>query len=163
MPELLRVAALVSLCLLGTAAVAQAQPTDHVRLTLLESSARSESRSCALEVVVSKTGGEAILTCERRTSPVSQLAAHRALTTSEASRLHLLASVPAASRSLPQRTGSPAPASVDRGTATVTIARGTHRVVLDVSEGLERLSGDDRQVLRLLREIADELRGAGHR
>lgn len=156
-----RIAALISLCLLGTAAVAQAQPADHVRLTLFESSARSESRSCALEVVVSKTSGEAILTCERRTSPVSQLAAHRTLTTSEAARLHLLASVPAASRR--QGTGSPVPANVDRATATVTITRGTDRVVLDVSEGPERLSGDDQTVLRLLRAIADELRGTGHR
>jgi hypothetical protein len=112
-------------------------------------------------VVVGMAAGEAILTCDRNTSPVSQLSAHRTLTTSEAARLYVLASVPAASR--PQSAGRSAPAGVDRARATITITRGTRRVVLDVSEGPKRLSGNDQQTLRLLREIADELRGPGRR
>ena len=159
--SLLRIVTFVSLCLLGTAADTEAQSPDRVRLSLLEVSPPPNSRSCSLEVVVGDTAGDALLTCDRSTSPVSHLAAHRALTTSEAARLYVLASVPAASR--PQIAGSPAPASVDRARVTITITRGTQRVVLDVSEGPERLSANNQQPLRLLREIADELRGTGRR
>ena len=157
----LPVVAVVSLRLLGAAADVEAQSPDRVQLSLLEASVRTESRSCSLEVVVGTTAGEAILACNRNTPPVSHLGAHRALTTSEAARLYALASGPALTR--PQSTGSSAPASVDRPTATITITRGTQRVVLDVSDGPKGLSANGQQTWRLLREIADELRGTARR
>lgn len=156
MASSLGIGACVSFCLLGGAVHAGAQSSDHVRLTLFETSAPTEARSCTLEVVVGQTAGEAILTCERRVPPVSQLSSHRALTPSEAARLHGLASVPAASR--PPSSLTPLPAIADRARATLTITRGTYRVVLDISEDATRLAPDDQQVLRLLRGIADELR-----
>lgn len=161
MEPFLRIVAFLSLGLAGTTAEAAAQSPEQVRLTLLEGSARTEGRVCTLEVVVAATAGEAILTCHRNTPPVSQLGAHRALTAAEAARLFALASGPAAS--LPQSTGSPEPARVDRAKATVTITRGAARVVLDVTEDMKGLSAQDQQTLRLLREIADDLRGTGRR
>jgi hypothetical protein len=155
----LRIAAFVSIWVLGMAADAGAQAPDQVRLSLFEASARAESRSCTLEVVVNKTAGEAILSCERNTSPVSRLGAHRALTTSEAARLYALASVPASTR--PQGSGSHAPASADGARVTLTINQGNQRVVLDVGQEPNTLSRNDQQTLRILRELADELRGAG--
>jgi len=157
---MLRIAAFVWLGLLGRAADADAQSPGGVRLSLLEASAGAESRSCTLEVVADRTAGEATLSCGRNTPPVSHLAAHRALTTSEAARLYLLAGT-ASSRA--QGSGTPAPARADGDRATITIERGKERVVLDASRGPETLSGNDQQTLRLLREIADELRGAGRR
>jgi hypothetical protein len=157
----LRIAEFVSICLLALAAGAEAQPPDQVRLSLFEASARAESRSCTLEVVVNQATGEAILSCERHTSPVSRLGAHRALTPSEAERLYAIASVPAPTR--PQGAGSRAPASGDGARVTLTIQRGNQRVVLDVGQGLNTLSGNDRQTVRILRELADELKGAGRR
>jgi hypothetical protein len=157
----LRIVAVVALGLLGRAADSQAQSSDQVRLSLLEASAGAESRSCTLEVLVNKTAGDATLSCERNAPPVSHLAAHRALTRSEAARLHTLASAPASSRL--QGSGSPAPASADKARVTITIERGNQRVVLDASQGPGTLSRNDRQILRSLREIADELRGAGRR
>ena len=143
------------------AANVEAQSPDRVRLSLVEASVRSESRSCSLDVVVDTTAGEAILMCTRNTPPVSHLGAHRALTTSEAASLFTLASGPALTR--PQSTGSSTPTRVDRPTATITITRGTQRVVLDVSDGPKGLSANDQQTWRLLREIADELRGTARR
>jgi hypothetical protein len=154
----LRIAAFVSLVLLGRAA-AEAQSPGQVRLSLLEVSAGAASRSCSLEVLVTETTGEATLSCERNTPPVSRLAAHRALTTSEAARLYTLTSAPASSR--PQVAGSPVPASVDGAKVIITIERVSQRVVLDASQGPETLSGNDQQTLRVLREIAGELRAAG--
>ena len=156
----LPVVAFVSLRLLGAANV-EAQFADRVRLSFVEASVRSESRSCSLDVVVDTTAGEAILLCNRNTPPVSHLGAHRALTTSEAASLFTLASGPALTR--PQSTGSSTPTRVDRPTATITITRGTQRVVLDVSDGPKGLSANDQQTWRLLREIADELRGTRRR
>jgi hypothetical protein len=153
--------AVVSLRLLGAAANVDAQSPDRVRLSLLEASVAAESRSCTLEVVVGTNAGEALLTCNRNTPPVSHLGGHRALTTSEAARLYALASGRASTR--PQGTGSAPPAGVDRPTATITITRGTQRVVLDVSDGPKGLSAHDQQTWRLLRDIADELRGTGRR
>lgn len=152
----LGIGACVSFCLLGGAVHAGAQSSDHVRLTLFETSAPTEARSCTLEVVVGQTTGEAILTCERRVPPVSQLSSHRALTPSEAARLYELASVPATSR--PQGSLTPPPANAERARSTLTITRGADRVVLDVSEDATPLAPDDQQVLRLIRAIADELR-----
>jgi len=85
-----RIAAFVSLGLLGRAPDAAAQSPGQVRLSLLEASAGAESRSCTLEVLANKTTGEATLSCERRTPTVSHLAARRALTMSEAARLYTL-------------------------------------------------------------------------
>ena len=153
----LRTVAFVSLVLLGRAADSEAQSPDQVRISFLEASAGTESRSCTLEVLVNKTTGESTLSCERNTPPASHLAAHRALTTSEAARLYTLASTSASSR--PPRSGSPAPASAGGAKVTITIERGNQRVVLDASQGPEALSGNDQQILRLLREIADELKG----
>lgn len=155
------VVAIVSLHLLGGVADVGAQAPDRVRLSLLEASVGTGSRSCSLEVVVSATAGEAILTCSRDTQPVSHLGAYRALTTSEAARLYALASGPALTP--PPSGGSSAPASVERSTATITITRGAQRVVLDVSEGPKGLSANEQQTWRLLREITDELRGTGRR
>jgi hypothetical protein len=132
------------------------QVVDRVRLSLLEASAAAESRACTLEVVVDTTAGEAVLTCHRSTPPVSHLGAHRVLTTAEATRIHALASGMVPSQS--QSAGSAPPPTVDRPTATLTITRGTHRVVLDVSDGPTGLSEDVQQTWRLLRDIADELR-----
>jgi hypothetical protein len=157
----LRIAAFVSLGLLARAADAQIQAPGQIRLSLLEAAAGAESRTCTLEVLVNETTGEATLSCERNTPPVSHLAVHRALTASETARLYPRASAPASSR--PQASGSPAPARVDGAKVIITIERGDQRVVLDASQGPETLSGDDQQVLRVLREIADELRGAGRR
>lgn len=155
-----RIVAFVSLCFLGATAAAGQSP-GQVRLTMLEASARTEARSCTLEVMVGQAAGEAILTCDRHTPPVSHLAAHRALTTSEVSRLYELASVPVASR--PQSSENAAPANIDRAKATITIARGTDRVVLDATDGPNGLSGQEQQIWRLLRGIADDLRGTGRR
>jgi hypothetical protein len=159
--SVLPVVAVVSLRVLGPAADVEAQSPDRVRLSLLEASVPAESRSCTLEVAVDPNAGEAILNCSRKTPPVSHLAAHRALTTSEAARLYALASERASTR--PQSTGSSPPGSVDRPTVTITITRGTQREVLDVSDGPQGLSENDQQTWRLLRELADELRGTGRR
>jgi hypothetical protein len=156
----LRTAAFVSLGFLGREAGAEAQPPDQVRLSLLEASAPAAARSCTLEVVLDKAGGEAILSCER-SAPVSHLAAHRALTASEAGRLYALASVPASSR--PTGSGNPATANAAGARVTITIERGGQRVVVDASDAEETLSADHRQTLQVLREIADGLRGAPRR
>jgi hypothetical protein len=157
----LRIATRQLIWLLGGPAAAGAQSPDQVRLSFVEVAARAEARSCTLEVVVSETAGEAILSCERDTPPVSQLGAHRALTTSEAARLYALASGPAATR--PKSSGRAAAASADGPRATITITQDTQRVVLDVGQGPGTLSANDRQLLQMLRELADELRGAGRR
>jgi hypothetical protein len=159
--SVLRIAAFQLIWLLGGPAGAGAQSPDQVRLSFVEAAARAEARSCTLEVVVSETAGEAILSCERNTSPVSRLGAHRALTRSEAGRLYARASVPAPTR--PQGSGSAAPASADGARATITITQDTQRVVLDVGQGASTLSANDRQLLQMLRDLADELRGTGRR
>lgn len=153
------VVAVVSWCLLAMAVDVDAQPGARVRLSLLEASVPVQSRSCTLEVAVDATAGEAILTCSRNTPPVSHLGAHRALTTSEAAHLYALASEQVSAQ-LPRATHAP-PASVDRPTAAITITRGTQRVVLDVSDGPNGLSGAAQETWRRLRDIADELRGTG--
>ncbi len=159
--SVLPVVAVVSLRLLGPAADLEAQSSDRVRLSLLEASGPAESRSCTLEVAVDPNAGEAILNCSRKTPPVSNLGAHRALTTAEAARLYALASERTWTRA--PGTGSSPPASVDRPTVTLTITRGTQRDLLDVSDGPMGLSDNDQQTWRLLRELADELRGTGRR
>ena len=157
----LRLAAFVSLGLVARAAGSTLQEPGQVRLSLLEASAGAVSRSCTLEVLVSASAGEATLSCERSTPPVSHLAAHRALTTIEAARLYTLAS--ARPSSPPRGPGIRAPAPADGTTVTLTIERGTQRVVLDAGQGPAALSANDRQTLRLLREIADGLRGSERR
>ena len=159
--SILRLAAFVSVGLVARAAGSTLQEPGQVRLSLLEASAGGVSRSCTLEVLVSATAGEATLSCERSTPPVSHLAARRPLTTPEAARLYALASDPASPR--PQESDGPAPATADGGKTIITIERGNRRVVLDASRGPDGLSRNHQQTLRMLREIADQLRGARRR
>lgn len=157
--SVVRVAAFASICVLGRPAGAAEQSPDRVRLSLFEGAPRAESSACTLEVVVNASAGEAILSCERNTSPVSRLGAHRALTTSEVARLYALASVPAAP---PQGSGSDARSSADGSMSTLTIQQGDQRVVLDLGPGQQSiLSERDRQTVRMLRQLVDELRGSG--
>lgn len=141
------------------AAPGDAQPFDAVRLTLVEAS-RAESRTCALEVDVGPTAGGAILTCHRGAPPVSQLGAHRPLTSAEAGGLFALTSglVPR-----PRRDDDPARADRDHLTVTLTITRGTTRVVLDVGDQATNLSAPERQTCQALRALARELRGSDRR
>lgn len=132
----------------GVVAASAAQPADKVQLSLRETSPLT---SCTLDVVTSATAGEAILHCTR-TSPASNLGAHRALTAVEAARLFALSTTRAQSR--PDRP------SADSGRkSTLVVVWGTERVSLDVSQAPERLVDDDRELWRMLRAIADELRG----
>lgn len=138
----------VCVLLAGVAGASAAQPADTVQLSLRETSPLT---SCTLDVVTSSAAGEAILHCTR-TSPASNLGAHRALTAVEAARLFALSTTRAQSR--PDRSGA------DSGSkATLVLVWGTERVTLDVSQGPDNLVDDDREIWRMLRAIADELRG----
>jgi hypothetical protein len=156
-----QIAACVALGLLVSAAGAAAQSRGQVRVSLLEASAGEAGRSCTLEVLLDNAAGEATLSCERRTPPVSHLAAHRALTTTEVARLSTLASARASSRS--PKAESSALASADGAQVTVTIERDDRRVMLDASRGTASLSANERQLLGVLRGIADGLRGGARR
>lgn len=144
--RVLRVA--VCVLLAGVVGASAAQPADTVQLSLRETSPLT---ACTLDVVTSSTAGEAILHCTR-TSPASNLGAHRALTAVEAARLFALSTKRAQSR--PDRPGA------DSGLkATMVVVWGPERVSLDVSQAPESLVDDDREIWRMLRAIADELRG----
>jgi hypothetical protein len=154
------IAAFISVWLPGRTAGAAEQSPEQVRLSLFEGSP-GPSVSCTLEVVVNASAGEAILSCQRNTSPASHLGAHRALKPSEAARLHALGATRAPARS--EGAGRPATASTDGARSTLTIQHGDQRVVLDLGPGHSTLSAGDQQILQMLRQLGDELRGSGRR
>jgi hypothetical protein len=150
-----RLAALL-LLLLGLAwgPGARAQP-GQVRLSLLEADGPS-GLHCTLEILVRDKAGDAVQTCERR-QPVSRLAARRVLTASEAARLRELAAA------RPPAPASPAPRPDEAVRVSLTIEADNVRIALDLSRGTGALSAGDQQLVRMLREIGDELRAAGRR
>lgn len=137
----------------GLVASTNAQPRPRVYLSLREVSAAS--LSCALDVASNSMVGEAILSCQR-TSPASHLGAHRPLTATEAARLFALAEQ---MQMHPQQPGTESAARPVGPQATLVVRRGAEGVTVDVSQGAAGLSDAERDLWRMLRAIADELRG----
>lgn len=98
--------------------------------------------------------GEAILTCGG-SDPSARLGARRRLSASEAARLFALA------EGMPMQPQPLAESSVRTigPKAILVIGRRTEGVTVDLSRGPESLSEGEREVWRMLRAMADELRG----
>ena len=147
------------LAVVAGAADGMSQTSGQVRLSLLESDGGSARPSCTLELVAREASGDATLACERNTQPVSRLAARRDLTASESARFYMLAS---ASPSWSQGPANGAPMTENGVQVVLTIERDNTRRVLD-ARPLASLSDADREIVRRLREISDELRAAVRR
>lgn len=153
-PRSLLITLLTVMLAIASVCLAEAPP---LQVSLEQRFGRALFRSCVLQIQVIERAGRGALRCVRNTSPPTEFASERALTPQELERLRRLSS---GSGLFSGTAIGKSFEAVDGVTETVSVQRGSERIVLVASGNPSFETGSRRELLNLLHSIVEDLRRA---